>query len=205
MTWDEVKSLSCQPQSLIGWGDVHKRSKGTCLYCGFGILSGGNSETKFDMWRQFTVEHIVPAKNGELNWKIKEAVNNFFPDEQSGTIKKVKNMNEITSCHVCNSFVSRCSSAQNINNAIRCFHGHLADRNKNLQTWLKQLRDDIWEVWKLKSARARGKLVYLRKKFIETIGDDLNVVLVESRNGLSPDELDGILKGILDGILPEQE
>ena len=164
-----------------------------CIFC---KIKSENSKS---------VEHIVPGEKGELDRKIKEAVNNFFPDEQSDTIKKVKSMNEITSCHVCNSFVSRCSSDQNINNAIRCFHDHLADRNENLQTWLEQLRDDILEVWKLKSARARGKLMHLRKKFIETIGDDLNVVLAESRNGLCPQELDKKLGKILDKILSEQE
>ncbi len=47
---------SCQ--SLLGYGRAaHARSGGRCKYCDF-----GKERIDFNMWRQLSIDHVVPAR-----------------------------------------------------------------------------------------------------------------------------------------------
>lgn len=218
MAWEDIKIVESDPQSLLGYAkETHRRSGGVCLYCGFGVPSVEDPEHKFDVWRQLTVEHIVPSDNCQLREKIKHGICTAFPDlsEELARIlrERVEELNTVTCCHLCNSLVSRYTSNNDISGAICSFNedlqapehpGMTTLNNEHVVTWLKKLRDDIWNLWKEKSKIARGKLLGIRQKFQdEYIDIHLNVPLAAERPYATPDYLDRKLTAIMDEVLEE--
>jgi len=207
--WEQydTEDLECSPQSLLGYGKkAHQRSGGVCLYCGYGGSWQVEPEIKFDAWRQLTVEHIVPSCKGQLDRDIKNAVAAVFQvrpmDHQRKIIHLVKDLNEVTSCHLCNSMASRCTSRNYIGEAINLFGEHLqADAAGGIQQWIEQLRRDIWEVWHFKSDLVRAKLMVLRNSFEKKIGPALQVSLAGTRPLPTPLDLDNKLKHIMDSLI----
>jgi len=95
--WD---AHSCQ--SLLGYGKaVHEGSGCICAYCDL-----GKAGQDFDMWRQLSVDHVVPTNCiGANDWTIK------FPKMSKPAIKKlhaeINKINLVTACNFCNSMTSR--------------------------------------------------------------------------------------------------
>src|SRR5215469_15113045 len=58
-------------QSLLGYGHAtHERSGGVCQLCG----CGAGPDIDFDLWRQFTIEHLIGKGQGGYLPQIKFAV-----------------------------------------------------------------------------------------------------------------------------------
>ena len=108
-------------------------------------------------------------------------------------------MNEVTACHLCNSFASR--MGDRIAQQVARFMAHLQDVPQ--EELLETLAHDIWDVWQIKRTAVRGKLRYLRGRFRQTIGpDEVDTHLPEIRHGLSPEDLDARMEYIL-GLPPD--
>lgn len=195
--------IRCDAQALLGYGrEVHPRSGGICLYCGFGCSWQVEPERAFDAWRQLTLEHIVPWQDGELDGEIEEAVEEVFVGlpvgQQERLIGLVKNLNMVTSCHLCNSCASRCQDE-----AITTFHEHLrAPALDGVRNWIECLRKDIWKLWRFKSSRVRAKLMFLRRSFQDKgVRVLLDVPLAETRPLATPRDLDEKLDHIMDDLM----
>ena len=107
---------SCQ--SLLGYAaPVHERSGGICAYCDYG--KGG--KVQFDMWRQLSVEHVIPSP---VIWRdaVKDKLARVFGWSKDDWPKKhqpqkghrgydfQKAIEEaccVTACHFCNSMTNR--------------------------------------------------------------------------------------------------
>ena len=60
---DKLKWGAGNCQSLVGYADeVHRNSGGACEYCEY-----GSGELDFDLWRQLSLEHVIPSS--WLDWK----------------------------------------------------------------------------------------------------------------------------------------
>jgi len=208
--WEDILTdeVTYDAQSLLGYGrEVHLRSGGACLYCGFGVSWQVEPERGFDAWRQLTVEHIVPGEEGELSRAIEKEVETLFgnlpEDQRRKIIGLVMDLNKVTSCHLCNSSASRCAGRDYIGTAIAHFHEHLqAAAAGGVQEWIERLRRDIWEVWHLKSDLVRAKLMVLRRSFQdEGIRALLDVPLADTRLLATPRDLDEKLIHIMNDLM----
>lgn len=201
MEWENVDRIPCDPQALIGYGgDAHRRSKGNCLYCGFGTLRTADPELKFDIWRNLTLEHVVPECNGQLEANIDQAIQNLPMATQEGLKRRIKSLNEVTACHVCNTFAGRCETEGPISEAVQAFYDRLQHPIAD-ETWLPQVAQSIQGVWQLKSKRVRGKVLWLRENFRCNIGPELDTFLPAQRTGPTPEDLDEVFRSIQDRIL----
>jgi hypothetical protein len=95
-------------QSLFGYGRAaHERSGGICQLCG----CGAGPEVDFDLWRQFTIEHLIGERQGGYLPRIKAAVEVSFahlPQDQRRTLAaRIHDANVVTACQFCNSTTSR--------------------------------------------------------------------------------------------------
>jgi hypothetical protein len=95
-------------QSLFGYGRVtHERSGGICQLCG----CGAGLEIDFDLWRQFTVEHLIGEGQGGYPLRIKAAVDAKFAHlsdyERQALAGRIHAANVVTACQFCNSTTSR--------------------------------------------------------------------------------------------------
>jgi len=96
-------------QSLFGYGrEAHKGSGGVCELCG----CGAGSAIDFDLWRQFTVEHIIGQGEGGYLPRIRAAVDRRFTHlssdaERERLAESIHQENMRTACHFCNSTTSR--------------------------------------------------------------------------------------------------
>jgi len=196
MPWEDIEPLPCDPQSLAGYArQAHRDSQGTCLYCGLGVQRAEEPELRFDVWRQLTVEHVIPQRDGKLTKEIRDALTNRFGFAEGEQLaSRIGHMNEVTACHLCNSFASR--MGHRIAEQVAQFMAHLQDAPQ--EELLESLAHDIWEVWKIKRTAVRRKLRYLRGRFRQTIGpDEMDTDLPGIRHGLSPDDLDTGMREIL--------
>ncbi len=94
-------------QSLFGYAQkVHQRSNYKCELCGC-----GGTPTNFDLWRQFTVEHLVGQGQGGYVRELRAAVAARFPelgpDEHAKLVTEIDAANTVTACSFCNSTTSR--------------------------------------------------------------------------------------------------
>jgi len=107
-------------QSLLGYArGVHKESGGRCAYCEYGACG-----VDFDMWRQLSLEHVIPSKwleKGNIrpllnelwglgdNWR--KPYQRVTGDEDNLEGFRLKQAIEqescVTACHFCNSATSR--------------------------------------------------------------------------------------------------
>ena len=129
-----------------------------------------------------------------------------MPEDKKRKIKiigLVKDLNEVTCCHQCNSLASRCASTPPIREAIETFHNHLRVGEPGRGClWIQRLRRDIWEVWHRKSGLVRAKLMILRRSFqTDRICALLDVPLADARPLATPWDLDDKLVHIMDKVL----
>jgi len=113
-TWREYQACTakCDPQSLLGYGyPVHVACRAQCMYCGMGLDNKQTPEVKFDLWKQLSVEHIVPARWWPPHTTIiQEALRERLgcAEEDSRSLcERIKRMNTVSACHLCNSMTSR--------------------------------------------------------------------------------------------------
>jgi len=188
--WNDVEAVPCDPQSLTGYAaEAHKRTGGTCIYCGFGIGRIGDAVLQFDVLRQLALEHIVPRAlaDGDV---LRKGIDTGFPNLPAGMgailAERVKAMNEWTVCPSCNFFAASRLAEETITD----FEHHLTDphpevvslNTKEAANWLRELGPIILKAWDEKSKLVRAKILYLWKH----IGDRkldvaLNVALPERR------------------------
>lgn len=95
-------------QSLFGYGrSAHERSGGICQLCG----CGSGADIDFDLWRQFTIEHLIGEGQGGYPRRIRVAVEARFKhlpaDEALALAVGIHEANIVTACHFCNSTTSR--------------------------------------------------------------------------------------------------
>jgi len=143
-------------QSLFGYAEfVHRRSGGVCQLCGCGA-----SLIDFDLWRQFTVEHLIgSSQNGYLK-QIRISVAQRFPtfsdSENLALSSKIDSANTVTACSFCNSTTSRDHHTQTMDDMILNL-GETADEMlalivDELATILDNKRNAVR--WKIESVRA---------------------------------------------------
>ena len=155
-------------QSLCGYGrEVHRRSGGICKYCSF----GKGSSLDPSLWRQLTVEHIIPASRGGKLSDIKKALETRFPDIVPDVLNDRANSidreNTITACHFCNSATSRWPGKCNLSNVILHTQGN----------WNWVLREVILAIKREFNDKKQGikwKLGSVNRLFKEDIGPELN-------------------------------
>jgi hypothetical protein len=96
-------------QSLLGYGRAaHVRSGGICQLCGCGKDRG----LDFDLWRQFTIEHVIGQGDGGYPDRIRQAVAEKFAGALSASVQEqlvrdIQEANIVTACQFCNSTTSR--------------------------------------------------------------------------------------------------
>ena len=93
---------SCQ--SLLGYGRAtHAKSGGICVYCGL-----GRDRVDFDVWRQLSVDHVIPARLFPDEGRTLPSV---FPSLSKADLRKlgekINGINLVTACNFCNSMTSR--------------------------------------------------------------------------------------------------
>lgn len=141
-------------QSLLGYGrDVHLRSGGVCQLCGY----GAGSEVEFDLWRQFTIEHLIGRGQGGYPLQIRAAVNARFihlsEQERRDVATRIHEANIVTACQFCNSTTSRDLASFTMQEVIAQLPPDPADAvaivEEKLQTILLEKRARVQ--WKLES------------------------------------------------------
>jgi hypothetical protein len=95
-------------QSLFGYGRAaHERSGGICQLCG----CGAGADIDFDLWRQFTIEHLIGEGQGGYPLRIRAAVDIRFAhlpaEERAPLTTRIHDANIVTACQFCNSTTSR--------------------------------------------------------------------------------------------------
>jgi hypothetical protein len=95
-------------QSLVGYGRAaHERSGGICQLCG----CGAGLDIDFDLWRQFTIEHLIGEGQGGYPRRIRAAVDARFPHlaepDRATLAVWIHEANIVTACQFCNSTTSR--------------------------------------------------------------------------------------------------
>lgn len=141
-------------QSLFGYGRAaHKRSGGICQLCG----CGAGPEVDFDLWRQFTIEHLIGESQGGYPPRIKAAVDARFVhlsnSQRRDLTKRIHEANIVTACQFCNSTTSRDRALSTMEDVINDLPSEpeealliLAER---LQLILDAKREKV--TWKLRS------------------------------------------------------
>lgn len=141
-------------QSLFGYAQkVHERSQYKCELCGC-----GGSPPNFDLWRQFTVEHLVGEGQGGYLPALRAAVAARFPDlapdERVGLVAEIDAANTVTACGFCNSTTSRDRHRCDMTTLLSVPGGPeevLAAIQRELSEILERKRHDVR--WKLASVR----------------------------------------------------
>jgi hypothetical protein len=143
-------------QSLFGYAqDVHKRSGGICQLCGAGI----GEPSRFDLWRQLTVEHLVGASQGGYISEIRVAIGKRFPglssEQREELALRIDRANTVTACSFCNATTSRDRNPENMAHLISETKGEpdavVNEVVLKLEEVLERKRTDVH--WKLVSVR----------------------------------------------------
>ena len=142
-------------QSLFGYAQlIHERSKYRCELCGC-----GGTPPDFDLWRQFTVEHLVGESQGGYLRELRTAVAARFPDlapdERAKLVAEIDAANTVTACSFCNSTTSRDRHSRDMTALLSVPGGPdelLAAIQRELTEILERKRQDVR--WKLASVRA---------------------------------------------------
>lgn len=142
--------------SLFGYSaEVHRRSGGICQLCG-----AGRSEVDFDLWRQFTVEHIIGQGQGGYLNQITAELAERFADMDRGTLERlaarVDAANTVSACQFCNATTSRTKATVSMTDAIRQAPEGTEDEifewvTRDLASALSAKRETV--SWKLTSVR----------------------------------------------------
>lgn len=140
--------------SLFGYGRAaHERSGGICQLCG----CGAGPEVDFDLWRQFTIEHLIGEGQGGYPPRIKAAVDIRFAhmaaDERRDLATRIHEANIVTACQFCNSTTSRDRAPLTMEEAIAALPDDpeeaLVALSERLQEILDAKRKKV--EWKLRS------------------------------------------------------
>lgn len=142
-------------QSLFGYAQkVHERSEYRCELCGC-----GGSPPNFDLWRQFTVEHLVGQGQGgyvrELRLAVAARFPELAPDERDKLVAEIDAANTVTACSFCNSTTSRDRHTSDMTALLSAPGGPdevLAAVQRELMQILERKRQDVR--WKIASVRA---------------------------------------------------
>jgi len=141
-------------QSLFGYGRAaHERSGGICQLCGCGM----GPDIDFDLWRQFTIEHLIGEGQGGYPRRIRAAVDTRFAhlaeSEKASLASRIHESNIVTACQFCNSTTSRDRAPFTMEDAIAGLPGNPEDALvgliDKLQVILDAKRDKVR--WKLRS------------------------------------------------------
>jgi hypothetical protein len=145
-------------QSLFGYGRAaHVRSGGICQLCG----CGKDRDLDFDMWRQFTIEHLIGQGDGGYPDRINAAVarklgDTVSLDEQTRLARDIHEANIVTACQFCNSTTSRDRSPFTMEDLILGAPSDLQSMYQfvveKLQAILERKRAVV--AWKLEATRA---------------------------------------------------
>src|SRR5918992_5681841 len=106
-------------QSLFGYGRAaHERSGGVCQLCG----CGAGPDIDFDLWRQFTIEHLIGEGQGGYPPQIQLAVDaryTHLPESDRARLAaRIHEANIVTGCQFCNSTTSRDRAAFTMRDVI---------------------------------------------------------------------------------------
>ncbi len=219
---DVLTETECTASSLLGYAkNIHAVSGAVCAYCGFGQ---GSSEalghTDFDLWRQLTLEHVIPARRLELlNDNICRAIDtllgtqNDWPKKRAhkqAEYKKIRVRNaiytacEVSCCHFCNSLTSRDEGRETDfttfeelfeASELKALLTHDGDEQAKLEQYLKKIRSVVMRVFKKRQDLVRGKLVNLAKKY-----NEYAVVELRNKRRVEPprSSYDGLQKELWD-------
>jgi hypothetical protein len=154
--------------SLFGYAQqVHERSAGICQLCG----CNAGSTVDFDLWRQFTWEHIIGESQGGYLKEIQEVVAQRFPDlpqlQVRELAKRIEAANTVTACSFCNSTTSREHAPATMNDLILHAQGSPDDVVKAVETELQQILAK-------KRERVRWKIDAVREAFEKKVASVLN-------------------------------
>lgn len=154
-------------QSLFGYGRAaHMRSGGICELCG----CGAGPDIDFDLWRQFTIEHLIGAGQGGYPDGIRLAVERRFPHlgemERRELVSRIHEYNIVTACQFCNSTTSRDRAPFTMEEAI-------AELPSDPEDALVVLSDKLLEVLEVKRSKVRWKMQSVYRGFRETIRPEL--------------------------------
>lgn len=154
-------------QSLFGYGKAaHERSGGICQLCG----CGAGSEVDFDLWRQFTIEHLIGEGQGGYPPRIRAAVDERFAhlpaQARMDLAKRIHEANIVTACQFCNSTTSRDRAAATMEELI----ASLPDDSEEALVALSERLQPILET---KRRKVKWKLQSVYRGFRERIRPNL--------------------------------
>jgi len=154
-------------QSLIGYGrTTHLRSGGICQLCG----CGAGREIDFDLWRQFTIEHLIGQGQGGYPPQIKVAVDVRFghlsAEQRTELAGHIHDANVVTACHFCNSTTSR-------NTAMFTMTEAIAALPDDPEEALAVLREKLQAVLVAKRKQCNWKLRSVYRAFKDEIRPEL--------------------------------
>ena len=150
----ETPSDEAGLQSLFGYGRAaHERSGGICQLCG----CGAGPDIDFDLWRQFTIEHLIGYGQGGYLGRIRPAVDSRFahlPDaDRTDLAARIHEANVVTACQFCNSTTSRDRAPFSMEDLISelplDLHEAMVTLAKRLQAILDGKREKVR--WKLRT------------------------------------------------------
>lgn len=141
-------------QSLFGYGRAaHERSGGICQLCG----CGAGPDIDFDLWRQFTIEHLIGEGQGGYPARIKPAVDVRFAhlsgSERRDLTRRIHEANIVTACQFCNSTTSRDRTVYTMEEVIAELPAEPQEALEILAERLQPILDDKRKKvrWKLRS------------------------------------------------------
>jgi hypothetical protein len=122
---------------------------------------GAGPQVDFDLWRQFTIEHLIGAGQGGYPRRIREAVDSKFShlpeNERRMLAVRIHEANVVTACQFCNSTTSRDVAAFTMEEVIADLPPDadeaVAVAAEKLQTVLDRKRQRVQ--WKLRAVYRR--------------------------------------------------
>lgn len=149
-------------QSLFGYAqNVHQRSNYKCELCGC-----GGTPTDFDLWRQFTVEHLVGQGQGGYIRELRAAVAARFPEinleDRAKLVAEIDVANTVTACSFCNSTTSRDRHKSDMATLLAVTGGPVEV--------LVAVRHELTQILERKRLDVRWKLASVRDAFDRMMG-----------------------------------
>jgi len=116
---------------------------------------GAGPDVDFDLWRQFTIEHLIGESQGGYPPRIRAAVNVKFahlPESaREEMAAQIHEANIVTACQFCNSTTSRDRAAFSMEDAI-------SDLPRDREAALLELANRLQQILDAKRATVRWKL-----------------------------------------------
>ncbi|MGH2725102.1 MAG: hypothetical protein ACRDI0_12765 [Actinomycetota bacterium] len=173
-------------QSLFGYGRAaHERSGGICQLCG----CGAGPDIDFDLWRQFTIEHLIGEGQGGYPPRIRRAVDARFPHlsdaERASLAVWIREANIVTACQFCNSTTSRDRAQLTMEEIITSLPDDPEDA-------LRAVAEKLQVILDAKRATVRWKLRSVYRGFRETIRPALLARRQEEPALQEPRDLSGL-------------